>query len=262
MGISTMPRTALVRARRRCGSALMVIGISGFIEQANADGVDRTLPRHPLPDAAAGHPRLRRQLGSDELAARRSRASWRRCMAATAPSCRPHRSVFRDQFHRYRLRYAKGHTIVCGLGDTGARIAASFAAAGERVVAIEPDRRWPPQSGVVEHARRTCSPGAPPTLHSLRLSRVLERAARIVVVACGTDATNVQVTVRRGRLRCRTARARRCAARCSSTTPTSPSLLRAADLESHGGARISYFNLHERAARALLAEHGPTVRPG
>jgi hypothetical protein len=38
-------------------------------------------------------------------------------------------------------------------------------------------------------------------------------------------------------------------------------LLRAADLESNGGARISYFNLHERAARALLAQHGPPMAP-
>jgi hypothetical protein len=58
----------------------------------------------------------------------------------------------------------------------------------------------------------------------------------------------------------RTGTALRCAVELADADLTS--LLRAADLEAHGGARISYFNLHERAARALLAENGPSLEPG
>jgi hypothetical protein len=39
-------------------------------------------------------------------------------------------------------------------------------------------------------------------------------------------------------------------------------LLRAADLDQHGSVRMSFFNTHERAARALLSEHPPFALDG
>ena len=164
--------------------------------------------------------------------------------------------IFRDQFRRYRLRYAKRHTIVCGLGDSGARIAASFAQAGERVVAIEPDPAVIASSGVSEVVEVLQGSATDPAI--LEVAGI-GRASRLVV-ASGDDAVNVQVTSAVARLAAsRTGTPLRCSVQLSDADLSS--LLRAADLEGKGGARISYFNLHERAARALLADDGPDLGP-
>src|SRR5687768_7059800 len=47
--------------------------------------------------------------------------------------------LFREQIQQARLRVARDHVVVCGLGDKGWRLAAGFHDAGKRVVAIERD---------------------------------------------------------------------------------------------------------------------------
>lgn len=164
--------------------------------------------------------------------------------------------IFRDQFRRYRLRYAKHHTIVCGLGDTGARIAARFADAGERVVAIESDPARIATSGVRELVE--VLEGSPTDAALLEVAGI--GRARRLVVSTGDDAANVQVTSTAARLTAdRKGTPLRCSVQLSDADLST--LLRSADLESSGGARISYFNLHERAARALLADDGPDLGP-
>lgn len=234
---------------------LLVLGIGGFIEQANADGVDRTF---------ADTLYLTLQLATLDYDGSSGPMNWRLQVArfvaplmAAGTVLQAASVVFRDQFHRFRLRFAHGHTVVCGLGDTGARIAAAFAAAGERVVAIEGDAAVVANSGVVDQIDVVLHGSAtdPATLRAAGI----ERAARLVV-ACGQDATNVQVTSAAARLTGdRTGRALRCSVQLADADLTS--LLRAADLEAHGGTRISYFNLHERASRALLADDGPDMGP-
>lgn len=234
---------------------IMVIGISGFVKQGSADGVDRGFLDNLY---------LTFQLGTLDYDGSSGPMNWQVQLArfvvpllAAGTILQTASVVFREEFRRYRLRYAKGHTIICGLGETGARLATAFAEAGDRVVAIEPDAAVAAASGVAEQVDHVLSGSG--TDDALLRTAGIERAARIVVCT-GDDAANVQVT--QVVARACTSRTRtpiRCSVQLASASLTA--LLRAADLESRGGARISYFNLHERAARALLAEHGPTISP-
>lgn len=161
--------------------------------------------------------------------------------------------VFAAEFQRLRVRRASGHTVVAGLGDVGARLARAFAASGVFVVGVDTDadRGRSVRRGDERIAVLTGDPTDPATLAAARIVR-----ADRLVVAAGDDATNVQVAAvaasvsgqgRRGR------KALRCTVQLSDAELTN--LLRAADLDASGSVRLSYFSLHERAARALLTEH-------
>lgn len=166
--------------------------------------------------------------------------------------------VFADEFRRLRLQYVRNHTVVCGLGDVGTRLAQAFAEAGDRVVAIEVD---PACSGVA--SARTAGitvligDASDPSL--LRTARVAQ-ADRLVAV-CGNDATNVQIASQSVPVvGDRSGKALRCAVHLDDAEMAT--LLRAADLDRHGAVRMSFFNTHERAARALLGEHRPFTTDG
>jgi hypothetical protein len=233
--------------------AIMIIGITGFVKQGSADGVDRGFLDNLY---------LTFQLGTLDYDGSSGPMNWQVQLArfvvpllAAGTILQTASVVFREEFRRYRLRYAKGHTIICGLGETGARLATAFVEAGDRVVAIEPDAAVAAASGVAEQLDHVLSGSG--TDEELLRTAGIDRAARIVVCT-GDDAANVQVTQVIARTCAgRTRTPIRCSVQLASASLTA--LLRAADLESRGGARISYFNLHERAARALLAEHGPAI---
>jgi hypothetical protein len=234
-------------------TGLMVLGVWGFWIQANAEDVQRTL---------ADTLYLTLQLATLDYDGSSGPMNWQLQVArfvapvmAAGTVLQTASVVFTDQFHRWRLRSVKGHTIVCGLGETGARLAASFAAAGERVVALEPNATVAAESGVKELVELVLQDSATDA-EALRAAGI-ERASRLVVT-CGTDATNVAVTAAAAQITGdRSGPPLRIAVQLDDADLTS--LLRAADLEGHGGARISYFNLHERAARALLSDAGPTL---
>ncbi|MCU1391224.1 MAG: RyR protein [Ilumatobacteraceae bacterium] len=161
--------------------------------------------------------------------------------------------VFADEFRRLRLQYVRNHTVVCGLGDVGTRLAQAFAMDGGRVVAIESD---PSSSGVAsaKAAGVTVLIGDASDPALLRTARVAQ-AVRLIAV-CGNDATNVQIASQAVPVvDDRPGKALRCAVHLDDAEMAT--LLRAADLDQHGSVRMSFFNTHERAARALLSEHSP-----
>jgi hypothetical protein len=171
--------------------------------------------------------------------------------------------VFSDEFQRFKARRANGHTVVAGLGDIGVRLARAFSEAGHVVVGVDTSADL---ARAARHAGQHITTisgdlSNPLTLQAARL----DRASRLVV-AVGDDASNVQVASMAAEVAGRSRGSRkalRCAVQLSDAELTH--LLRAADLDAAGAIRLSYFNLHERAARALLAEHpalaGDPVRP-
>ena len=238
-------------------TVMIIIGLGGFIEQGNAGGAHR-----PFLDNLY----YTFQLGTlNYFGGASGEMNWRVNLArfvvpllAATTILQTASVVFRDEFHRYRLRYAKGHTIVAGLGETGARIGAAFAAAGEKVVAIEPDATVAASSGAEELLGYVLS-GSATDPAALKVAGI-ERAARLVIT-CGSDATNAQVVRLAAQL---SPASRRTPLRCSVQLDDADlsTLLRAADLDVQGGSTISYFNLQERGARALLAHEGPALEPG
>ena len=235
---------------------IMAIGITGFVKQGSADGINR---------GTLDNLYLTMQLGTLDYSGSSGPMNWQLQLArfvvpllAAGTILQTASVVFREEFRRYRLRYAKGHTIIVGLGETGARLATAFTAAGDHVVAIEPDAAVAAGSGVAEQLDHVLSGSG--TDEALLRTAGIDRASRIVVCT-GSDAANVQVTQVVARACAgRTRSPLRCSVQLGSASLSA--LLRAADLESHGGARISYFNLHERAARALLAQQGPPIVAG
>ncbi|WP_426571975.1 NAD-binding protein [Aquihabitans sp. McL0605] len=232
-------------------AAMLVIGITGFIKQGSAHGVDR---------GTFDNLYLTLQLATIDYSGSSGPMNWQLQLArfvvpilAASTILQTASVVFREEFRRYRLRYAKDHVIICGLGETGARLATAFVAAGQHVVAIEPDAAVAARSGVAEQVDHVLQGSG--TDEALLRTAGIDRARRIVVCS-GSDAVNVQITQVIARVSASRAKAPvRCAVQLGSANLTG--LLRSADLESRGGARISYFNLHERAARALLADDGP-----
>ncbi len=98
--------------------------------------------------------------------------------------------VLRDQIQRARLRFVRGHTIVCGLGRLGTLVATEFARQGHRVVIIDLDRDNPNleacrQAGAVALFGDAARP-------ELLQAAGVERA-RVLLAVCGSDATNAEV---------------------------------------------------------------------
>jgi voltage-gated potassium channel Kch len=160
-------------------------------------------------------------------------------------------AVFREQSDVLRSQHARGHVVVCGLGGRGLRLAKTFARRGVRVVAIENQRTI----GSVHEARAA---GVRVVLGDATDADVLRRAgvarARYLVSVCSDDATNAAVVARLERL----------AASRSSTLEAFAHISRlelADDLTGAALARdtpqlaIEWFNVADRAAKAMLREH-------
>lgn len=230
---------------------LLALGIGGFLQQARDSGDERSVLDTLY---------LTVQLATLEYGAGDDTLNWRLEIArfvaplmAAGTVAQTASVVFADQFRRARLRFARGHTVVCGLGDAGGRLAESFVAAGQRVAAIEADAGAAGVSRARDHGV-TVLIGDASDAATLRAARV-DRAARLVAVR-DDDAANVQIAIAAAEVtRDRRGSALRCAVHL--TDAELAALLRGADLAGRGGARISYFNLHERAARSLIAEHPP-----
>lgn len=231
--------------------ALIIIGFGGFRQQASDSGTRRSNLEIFY---------LLMQLATLEFKASADYLNWRLQIArfvapamAAGTVLQTASLVFVDQFRRFRLRFVRHHTVVCGLDEVGTRLALAFAARGDTVVAIEADPTKPGVS-TAKDSEITVLIGDPSDASQLRSARIT-KASRLVAV-CADDATNVQIALQAVDIvGDRDEGALRCAVHLTDAELTT--LLRAADLDAHRGVRMSFFNTHERAARALLAENHP-----
>lgn len=101
-------------------------------------------------------------------------------------------AIFRDQVGWMRVRFARNHVLMCGLGRCGTRLAVAFRDRGYTVVVIERD----PSSPGVAAARREgviVLPGDATEPAVLRRAGI--RRARYLLALCGDDGINVDVAV-------------------------------------------------------------------
>ena len=240
-------------------AALLVLGTGGFVQQAH----DAHISRSTLDTLY-----LTAQLATLDYEGGAVAVNWRLQIArfvapmmAATTLLQTASVVFRDQFARARLRFFRDHTIVCGLGGAGSRLAAALAHEGHEVVGVERDASAPG----VEALRAqdiVVVVGDATDADVLRATR-LGRAARVVALS-GADATNVAIAaaVRAESTRRSAATALRCSIHLTDTELCV--LLRAGELTTSGNTRVDFFNLHERAARAWWAENpafGDGTRP-
>jgi uncharacterized membrane protein len=229
---------------------LLVLGIGGFLQQADDGGFHRSFLENLY---------LTMQLAALDYSAGDESLNWRLQVArfaapvmAASTVLQTASLVFVEQYRQFRLRFVSGHTVVCGLGDTGTRIAQAFAASGATVVAVESDASAAGVA-VARSSDITVVIGDatdPDTLGTVRVGR----AARLVCVS-GDDAANLQISIAAADLPRSTAAALRCAVHLADAELAA--LLRGADLDASKQIRVTFFNVHERAARTLVAETPP-----
>jgi voltage-gated potassium channel Kch len=99
-------------------------------------------------------------------------------------------TIFRDQIARARVRLARGHVVVAGLGDKGSRLAASLDEAGQRVVAVERDPANP-NVGPLRRRGVTVLDGDAADGEVLRDANVARADALVAI--CDADGTNADV---------------------------------------------------------------------
>ena len=234
---------------------LLVIGIGGFLQQSRDGGFHRSFLDNFY---------FTLQLAALDYGAGDEALNWRLQLArfvapvmAASTVLQTASLVFVEQYRQFRLRFVSGHTIVCGLGETGARIAQAFADSGATVVAVESD----PGSAGVAAARAsdiTVVIGDATDGGVLQTARV-GRAARLVCVS-GDDAVNLQISIAAADLTSSSSTALRCSVHLRDAELAE--FLRAADLDATQQIRVSFFNVHERAARTLVAENPPFIGDG
>lgn len=228
---------------------LLVLGIGGSMQQAADLDLDASLLDHLY---------FTMQLAALDYEGASSDINWRLQLArfaaplmATSTLLQGASVVFRDQFARWRARRARGHTLVCGLSPVGARLAESLVADGRTVVAVAEQGGTPGEATLRELGVPVVvgDPTDPIVLRTLRA----DRAAR-VVAATDSDATNVSIAAAvRALPRPSRSVALRVAVRLLDGELAH--LLRATELGAGGDVRLEFFNVQERAASALLAEH-------
>jgi voltage-gated potassium channel Kch len=231
---------------------LLVFGVGGFLQQAGDGGFHRTfLDNLYLTMQLAA---LDYEGGDDALNWRLQVARFAAPVMAASTVLQTASLVFVEQYRQFRLRFVSGHTIVCGLGDTGTRIAQAFAASGATVVAVEADATAAGVA-VARSSDITVVIGDatdPDTLKTVRVGR----AARLVCVS-GDDAANLQISIAAADLSRSATAALRCAVHLADAELAA--FLRGADLDASKQIRVTFFNVHERAARTLVAETPPFV---
>jgi uncharacterized membrane protein len=234
---------------------LLVLGIGGFLQQSTDGDLHRTFLDNlylTLQLAALDYGG-----GDDALNWRLQVARFAAPVMAASTVLLTASLVFVEQFRQFRLRFVSDHTIVCGLGEVGTRFAQAFAATGTQVVAIESD----PVAGGVAAARAaniTVVVGDatdPATLQTARIGR----AAQLICV-CGDDAGNLQISIAAADLPRASTNALRCAVHLADADLAG--FLRSVDLDATKQIRVTFFNVHERAARTLVSENPPFVDEG
>lgn len=234
---------------------LLVLGVTGFVQQSRDLGLDRNIRDHLY---------FTLQLATLDFRGAPEAINWRLEVArfvapalAVGTLLQSASVVFREQFARWRVRFADDHTVLTGLDRAGTRLANALVRGGRRVVVVEGE----PSAATLAAMRELKVPvvvGDPTDVDNLLAARV--DRARHVVVAGPDDATNVAVAAAVGRIGRTPARPPlRCTTRLSNADLAH--LLRAADLSTGRTVRVEFFNLHERAARVLVDEHpAPTDR--
>ena len=173
-------------------------------------------------------------------------------------------SLFREKFQLIRLRFMRGHVVICGLGHTGLQLANEFGRSGEHVVAIEIDNTIAAVEECRDQGMRVLIGDAtePRLLSKARVER-----ARYLIAVCGEDGTNIETALQAQRL----LRSRRKPGANHSASDQGlecfvqvvnselRSLVKQSGLSigTVDTASINFFNTSDNAARALLKECPP-----
>jgi TrkA-N domain/RyR domain len=170
-------------------------------------------------------------------------------------------AISREQVQLLGIRmFIRDHVVVAGLGTTGQRLAAAFHEAGFRVVAIEKNAAAETIPGARERGISVVRGDAtdPAILRHARVGQ-----ARHLIVSCGLDGTNVDVSGAAGRL----VTSHRRGVLTALVHLEDLTLWQALRAEAVAAAtrvpfRLEFFNIAATGARLLLERHPAFEPPG
>ena len=167
--------------------------------------------------------------------------------------------VFREQLQLFRMRFVRGHVVICGLGRKGLRLARQLRAEGRRGGAIERDEG----NDHIAQCRDlgvVVLPGDAADVEMLRKARLGEAAC--VVAVCGDDGANAEVAVHAREL-AQWRRGQPLQAVVHITDPQLCRLLVEQELErrQRDPYRLEFFNVFDIGARSWLSLHPATAGP-
>ena len=169
--------------------------------------------------------------------------------------------LFYERFQLLRLRFARGHVVICGLGYKGLVLARGFRERGDRVVVIDRDE----ENDLIDQCHKlgaTVLIGDAASQEFLSLARV--DRARYLLAVSGDDGANADVAVRAFS---HVARSPGPVLTCivHIVDPRLCDLLRERELGAGkvGRFRMEFFNVYDAGARAVLTQYPPFDRePG
>jgi len=164
-------------------------------------------------------------------------------------------TVFREQLQMLRLRFFRGHVVICGLGRNGLLLAKGFCEKGEQVVVIELDGDNSMLRPCREHGAIILIGNAtdPALLRNARVDK-----AKYVISVCGSDGTNAEVAVHaRELVRGRKGKALTCLAHIYDLQLCNLLREREIAMAKPDEFRLELFNIFESGARVLLDEYPP-----
>ncbi|MCW3063494.1 MAG: hypothetical protein JWN32_666 [Solirubrobacterales bacterium] len=170
-------------------------------------------------------------------------------------------AISREQVQLLGIRlFIRDHVVVAGLGTTGQRLAATFHEAGFRVVAIERDGAAVTIPGARERGINVVRGDAtdPAILRHARVGH-----ARHLIVSCGRDGTNVDVSGAAARLVAVHRRGVLTAlVHLEDLTLWQALRAEAIAVATRAPFRLEFFNVAATGARLLLERHPAFAAPG
>ena len=162
-------------------------------------------------------------------------------------------TLLREQVQRALVAaFARGHTVVVGLGNSGSLLAVSLRRSGQRVVVIEASSTNERISGIRAHGARVIIGDAKQSV-ILRRSRTA-RAAH-VVVSTGDDSRNLEIAEQVRHLAIQEGRGRRTTVHVAiADQDLWVELGRLQLARIHSGLSIEFYNVVDRTAQTLLNE--------
>lgn len=164
--------------------------------------------------------------------------------------------LFREQLTLLRLRFKRGHVVVCGLGRAGSKVASDTLRRGEQVVVVEADGENK-SIGMIKDRGATVLTGDATEAQMLCQARV--EHAKLLVVVCGNDGINVETAIHAFELKRAATRNAGPVLECHVhiIEPDLRALFKDHRVFTDTGERfrVVLFNIYDSSARLLLRRH-------
>ena len=161
--------------------------------------------------------------------------------------------ILREQIDSLRLRWRKGHCVICGLGHKGLLLAQGLLDKGERVVVLEQDEA----NGKIGQCR---SRGAIVLLGDAAdwewLRKAAAHRAKYLISVCGDDAANAEVASYARRLaKNREGKRLTCLIHIASSQLFRSMRKHKMASQEDASLRLDFFNVHDSETRRLLSQY-------